>query len=259
MRVIGLVQARMGSSRIPGKVLEPIGRTPMVLRIAERVARARHIDDVALTTSTDATDDRLAEFAASHGLPCFRGAVDDIVSRLHGATAGMQAKVTVRVWGDCPFVDAAALDEGVDRLLGGPFDFVTNAAFGRRTYPPGLDFEVYRAAVLEAMNRDCVVAAEREFPVEFVRKRGYAMGYVDYREDLSSLHLTVDYPEDLAAVRAICAILEPDERPASFAALIALLRARPELAEAFSPRARNIEYKAYLARRETAATGVAGA
>src|SRR5262249_2281943 len=134
------------------------------------------------------------------------------------------------------------------------YDFVTNAAFGKRTYPPGLDFEVYRSAVLVEMNAECTVTAEREFPYEFVRRRPerFRAGFLDCGEDLSDLHLTVDYPEGLAAVRAICAALEPDGQPSSFRSLIQLLRARPDLAHAFSARARNIEYKAYLNGRATA-------
>src|SRR5262245_38742804 len=127
MRIVGLVQARMGSSRIPGKVLEPIGGVPMVQRIVERVAAARHIANVAIATSTAETDDRLVEFARHHGIPCFRGPVDDIITRLHGATAGLGGDAVVRVWGDCPFVDPGVLDDGVDLLVDGGYDFVTNA------------------------------------------------------------------------------------------------------------------------------------
>lgn len=250
-RVIGLVQARMGSSRIPGKVLEPIAGREMVLRIADRVIQARRVSGVAVATSTAPSDDPLVEFAADHGIPCFRGPVDDIVSRLHGANSGMSGEIAVRVWGDCPFVDPDAIDQGVGRLLDQGLDFLTNAAFGRRTYPPGLDFEVYRAALLATMDRECVVVAEREFPYEFVRRAAdrFKIGLLDYDQDLSGLHLTVDYPEDLAAVRDICAVLEPGGRMASFPDLVALLRTRPELAAEFSPRARNIEYKSYLAAR----------
>jgi spore coat polysaccharide biosynthesis protein SpsF len=254
MRIVGLVQARMGSSRIPGKVLEPIGGVSMVQRIVERVAAARNIADVAIVTSTASSDDRLVEFARRQGIAIFRGPVDDIITRLHVAAAGLNSDAVVRVWGDCPFVDAGVLDDGVDLLVDNGYDFVTNAAFGRRTYPPGLDFEGYRSAVLAEMNEQCTVVAEREFPYEFVRRRPerFRAGFLDYAENLSDLHLTVDYPEDLAAARAICAVLESGGRVASFGDLVALLRARPDLAHAFSERARNIEYKAYLDGRATA-------
>ncbi len=254
MRIVGLVQARMGSSRIPGKVLEPINGVPMVQRIVERVAAARSIAVVAIATSTAPSDDQLVEFARQHGIACFRGPVDDIVTRLHSAASGLDGDIAVRVWGDCPFVDPHAIDAGVGLLIDDGYDYVTNAAYGRRTYPPGLDFEIYRAGVLADMDAGCTVVAEREFPYEFVRRRPerFKTGFLDWTDDLSALHLTVDYPEDLAATRAICAILEGDGQPAAFPALIDLLRARPDLAHGFSARARNIEYKAYLHGRATA-------
>ena len=254
MKVVGIVQARMGSSRIPGKVLEPIEGVPMVERIVARVASAKRIDEVAIATSTAASDDRLAAFAREHEIACFRGPVDDIVTRLHDAAAGLEGDIAVRVWGDCPFIDPDVLDAGIELLVEDACDFVTNASYGRRTYPPGLDFEAYGIQTLVEMNEQCSVVAEREFQVEFVRRRPsrFKMGFLDYGEDLSELHLTVDYPEDLAAARAICAILEPAGKRAPFADLLQLLKGRPDLAHAFSARARNIEYKAYLNGRATA-------
>src|SRR5262249_20285558 len=154
------------------------------------------------------------------------GPVDDIVTRLHLAVAGLKGDAAVRVWGDCPFVDPDVLDDGVDLLIDRGCGFATNAAFGRRTYPPGLDFEVYRSAALAEMNERCTAAAELEFPYEFVRRRPgrFKLGFLDYADDLSALHLTVDYPEDLAAARAICAVLDERARRASFADLVRLLR-----------------------------------
>ncbi len=245
-KVVALVQARTGSSRLPAKVLEPIGGRPLVLAIADRLRRARRVDAVALSTSDDAGDDRLAEIAAADGLAVSRGPVDDIVGRLARAAAATGADVLVRVWGDCPFVAPEVVDGAVDLLDAAGLDFVTNAVISGRTYPPGLDVEVYRAGLLVDMDRDVRDPRQREFPVEYVRGTGRRWQVMHYGSDLSKLHLTVDYPEDLEAARAIYDALAAGGRGPGLDDLIALLRGAPELLGRFAQGERNIEYKAYL-------------
>jgi spore coat polysaccharide biosynthesis protein SpsF (cytidylyltransferase family) len=253
VRVIAIVQARLGSTRLPGKVLAPLAGQPMLVRIHERLAAVPAVAEVVVATTTLASDDALARFCAARGLGCHRGPVDDIAVRLLGAVRQFGADAAVRVWGDCPLVDPDVIQAMVRALVEENLDFVHNSTPQVRTFPAGLDAEVYRRQTLEA-----VAAADdpflREFPYEFIRARGAALRTrrVDHSEDLSAWHLTVDYPEDLAAVEAIYARLHRPGRPFGLDRLAALLRAEPALLARFAHHARNAEYFAKLEQRQAA-------
>ncbi|WP_439817252.1 cytidylyltransferase domain-containing protein [Zavarzinia sp. CC-PAN008] len=249
MTVLGLVQARCGSSRLPNKVLAPIEGRPMALFIADRLACAPGVDRVAIATTTEGSDDPLAQAAADAGIACHRGPVDDIAERLAGAAHALGASIVVRVWGDCPLIDPAVVGILVDHVVSGRADWACNALPGRRTYPPGLDAEVYRLDLLERLIT--ATAADprlREFPFEWVRRQpDVRIAAEDWPQDLSSLHLTVDYPADLEAARAIVRRLVERGAGPSLGELVALLRDEPHLADGFAQAARNIEYKAWKA------------
>ena len=248
-RVVGVVQARLGSTRLPAKVLEPIGGRPMVLRIADRLARALRVDTVVLSTSDDAGDDPLAVAAERDGLAVCRGPVDDIVGRLAGAAATTGATTIVRVWGDCPFIDPAVVDRAVAEAEAQSADYVTNSTFGDRTFPPGLDLEVYSTSLLARMDAELDDAGLREFPAQFaVSAPDVRVVSLQYGRDLSALHLTVDYPADLAAARVLAARLAAMGDPTDLESLLdALASAGDEVR--FGDGERNIEYRAFLAAR----------
>lgn len=248
VKVLALIQARMASTRLPGKVLADIGGKPLVFHIVERLRQARRIDEVAIATTTEPSDDSLVAAAEDAGVPVHRGAVDDIVERLRGAARRFEADVVVRIWGDCPLIDSGVVDRLVELLLSRNLDFATNALPENRTYPPGLDAEVYSRHSLDRLDAEASDPRDREFPVEYLRARPdeFSMDVLHYTEDLSALHLTVDYIEDLENVRRIYGVLERRKLPSDLATLVGLLRAEPELVEGFSKSPRNIEYRAYL-------------
>ena len=140
----------------------------------------------------------------------------------------------------CPDV----IDDMLDLALREELAYCTNAEPGARTYPPGVDIEVYRTDLLERLASDEANPFFREFPFEYVRAKGQSMRWRSYRgaEDYSALHLTVDYPEDLAAANAIYRVLHRPGQPFRFGELMAALRAQPGLAGLFSGKARNQEY-----------------
>jgi len=161
----------------------------------------------------------------------------------------MHADVLVRVWGDCPFVAPDVVDRAVGVMRAGDADFVSNAVMGRRTYPPGLDVEVYRRALLDRMTREVTDGAQREFPVEFVKSAQVRVELLQFTDDLSELHLTVDYPADLEAARQIYARLADAGLGPGFDALLGVLAEHPELAASFADAPRNPEYRRYLEAR----------
>lgn len=247
-RVVGVVQARLGSTRLPRKSLAMIDGRPLAVCVADRVGRAKSVHEVGIATTTDPGDDDLVAAAARFGLRATRGPVDDIAARLHGAAEALDADYLVRVWGDCPFVDPAAIDELVELCVAGGYAFATNCLLGQRTFPPGLDAEVYRRETLARIVEGTTDPRYREFPVEFVRDHvaTLPMGLLQTFADLSAMHLTVDYPEDLEAARRICAALGPLRATAGLRELLALFAAQPELPAAFANAPRNVEYRAFV-------------
>ncbi len=243
--VVAMIQARMGSSRLPGKVLADIRGRPMVDWIAERLAAARHVDRVAIVTTEDPSDDALVRFAHERSIAVYRGSVDDLVARFHDAARHFGAEIMVRIWGDCPFIDPAVVDRVLAQALDNDLDYATNSIFARRTYPVGLDLEVYHRRTLSRIRTRTDAAFHREFPFEFIRahREDFSVGVVRCEEDHSQYHLTVDYPQDLALARTIYERLEGLAEPFDFHHVVDIIEADPALLEPIARLERNIEYQ----------------
>src|SRR5512133_3030988 len=143
-RVVAIVQARMSSSRLPGKVLLDLAGQPMLARVVERARRSRRIDQVAVATTTDPSDDPVEAFCRERGYACVRGSMHDVLDRYYQAARQLQAGVIVRLTADCPLVDPGLIDETVQAFHREEVDFACNRLPPpfTRTYPIGLDVEV---------------------------------------------------------------------------------------------------------------------
>jgi spore coat polysaccharide biosynthesis protein SpsF (cytidylyltransferase family) len=244
------IQARLGSSRLPEKVLKPLAGKPMLECIANQISASVSVRKIVLTTSDSVQDDRLAEFAERKGYSVFRGPVDDIVSRLHGSLQVSGGDGLIRVWGDCPFVCPDVIDSMVEKMVKDELSFIHNSDVSKRSFPPGLDIEIYRKDLLEKMNLEVKDLKLREFPVEYVK----AQKNINYclfssPDDFSHTHLTVDYPEDLSAAEELYFELQKQRLPFTYPRLLSVLKTT-KIAEKFSHASRNIEYKNYLAERK---------
>jgi spore coat polysaccharide biosynthesis protein SpsF len=244
------IQARLGSSRLPGKVLRDLAGKPMFQQILEQVQATKTIQHFTLTTGDTEQDQPLIDFAKKQGLKVFQGPVDDIVKRLLGALDLTSAQYLVRIWGDCPFVCPDVIDDMVNMAVSQNLDYVFNGEFETRTYPPGLDLEVYSRRLLEHMVYDVKDPKLREYPLEYMKKHatGFKIAYHNIPENFSHLHLTVDYPEDLAAAEKMYRVLKVDEKPFTFEKLYPMF-SQPEYMAGFSHQARNIEYHQYLSQK----------
>ncbi len=255
-RIIGAVQSRMGSSRLPGKALEPVGQLPLAAWVCRRVAAASRVHQAVIATTTDPGERPMLQALEQHGVQGFRGSTDDIVARFHDTAEHFDADVVVRIWGDCPFVDPAVVDRAVARLLDDGLDYCANFEPARKTYPVGLDLEVWRTTTLARIRRQTDDPFFHEFPAEYFRAHPdvFSTGVIRCDEDHSEYHLTVDYPEDLAMVRAIVARIE--ERapadPMSYRHVVDVLQQEPSLMEATRSLRRNIEYKEKLKEKDLA-------
>lgn len=220
----------------------------MAIRVADRLTQSRRLDAIAIATTLDPTDDLLVEAAEAAGLHASRGPVNDLVRRMYLVAEELDADYLVRVWGDCPLLASDAVASAVDLCIRDGLAYVSNCVFADRTYPPGVDVEVYSRDALRYIEKTATDPRFREFPAEFVLVNvgRLPMKTLQMTSDLSQLHLTVDYEQDLEAVRAIYRELEVRSASSTMADLICLFADRPELAEGFARSPRNIEYRQFV-------------
>ena len=221
-----IVQARMGSTRLPGKVLADVAGRPLIAHVVERARRIRGADEVALAIPDLVEDDALAEVGAGLGLRVVRGPADDVLARYLAAATATDADVVVRLTGDCPLLSPAVSSDVLAASAG--FDYASNTL--ERTYPRGLDTEVITAEALGIAAREADQPAEREHVTPFVWRQPHRFRLRSVRGalDHSALRWTVDEPADLELVRAIHD--EFGDEPFDMPDILALLERRPELA-----------------------------
>ena len=229
--IVGVVQARMGSTRLANKVMADIVGRPMLWHIVDRLRWAQSLDQVVVATSIEPRDAPIREFADKHQIPYFAGSELDVVGRLSGTAQQFHADAVVRITGDCPLVDPQVVDRLVDVYLAHDtgVDYVTNEM--PPTYPHGLDTEVYSAKALERLCAELEDPFWREWFVPYLQnhRESFRAVNVTYPEDLSSLRWTVDYPEDLEFIRAVYQELYQPGRPFGMQEVLGLVREHPEI------------------------------
>lgn len=203
MKTVAIIQARMSSTRLPGKIMADLEGRPLLARVVERARAARSLDQVTVATTDCAADDRVAEFCKIEQIPVFRGSEDDVLDRFHQAAEKFHANVVVRLTADCPLLDPAVIDRVVRSFQQGHYDYVSNTL--EPTYPDGLDTEVFSAAALEKAWREAKLKSEREHVTPYIWKNPGLFRLLNVKNDtdLSGLRWTVDEPQDLELVRRI--------------------------------------------------------
>jgi spore coat polysaccharide biosynthesis protein SpsF len=246
-RVLAILQARMSSRRLPGKVLADIEGAPMLLRQIERIRRARLIDDLVIATSSDSTDDLLAEALGSAGVPVFRGALDDVLGRFAAVLQERPAEHVVRLTGDCPLADPDVIDAVIAHHLVGGSEITSNTV--APTFPDGLDVEVVAGSALFLAAKEARLPFEREHVTQFIYRRPERFRILNYAlfQNLSHLRWTVDEPDDLAFVRAVYRELLPRCPQFGFRDVLTLLDKNPALQAINSRLERNEGLKRSLA------------
>jgi len=241
-RCVAVLQARMTSSRLPGKVMAPVLGQPMLFRQIERVMRSRRVQHLVVATSTDAADDALAQACAERGIACYRGSLEDVLDRFFQAALQAKAEIVVRLTGDCPLADPAVIDHVIACFEAEAVDYASNAL--TPTYPDGLDVEVMRFAALERCWRQARLPSEREHVTPYIynHPEQFSLLRVRQEQDLSALRWTVDTQPDLDFVAAIYAVLYPGNPAFGMADIMALLQKHPELATLNDGQSRNEGY-----------------
>ncbi len=233
MKRVVIVQARLGSTRLPGKVLMDLCGRPMLAQQLRRLKRCRRADEIVVATTTNGADAAIVAVAEGEGVRWFRGSEDDVLSRYAEAAREARADLVARVTSDCPLIDPGQTDRVIAELEGraSTCDYASNVL--RRTFPRGLDTEALFADTLERVRRMAVSRPAREHVTAFIyRERPdlFVLHSVADDEDHSDLRWTVDTAEDFALVRRIYADLGLGERDVPYRDVLAHVLGRPELA-----------------------------
>jgi len=221
-RVIAIIQGRMTSSRLPGKILADIAGQPMLQRVFTRTSRSATVTETLFATTTDSTDNPVAEYCEFTGIPYTRGSLFDVLDRYYQAAKLMKADVVVRVTADCPVIDPTLIDDVVNTLIDGEYDFVCNRLPPpwHRTYPIGLDTEACTFSALEEAWKVAKEPQHREHAmpyfyegVELTRQsrtletgispRGFKVTLLHHTTDFGDYRWTLDTPEDLEFMRQV--------------------------------------------------------
>ena len=238
-KVLAIVQARMSSSRFPGKVLVPILGRPMLLLQLERLKQAKYINEIVVATSSDSDDDKIAETCLQADITCFRGSLHDVLGRFAMAAIKHEADIIVRLTADCPLNDPEIVDRLITLLESGQYDYASNTI--ERTWPHGLDAEAMTIESLLAAEKNSTSSYEREHVTPFIYQNPdvYSLGSLKGPVNQPDLRLTVDYPEDLKVISRIYGSLYAANPTFSTADIISFLDDNPQI------RALNSEHNLY--------------
>ena len=230
MNVLCILQARVSSARLPGKVLKPILGEPMLARQVERIRRTKGIDQLTVATSELPSDDAVAALCARLGVDCYRGSLDDVLDRFYRAAERLHPQHVMRLTGDCPLIDSGVLDRLIELHVGGGYDYSSNVI--RRTFPDGLDAEIFTYGLLQRAWHEAGSPREREHVTPFMYETDDDLrrGSLEDRVDRSHMRWTVDHPEDLAFTSRVFEALYPGDPTFGADDVYRLLAAHPEIA-----------------------------
>jgi spore coat polysaccharide biosynthesis protein SpsF len=242
-RTVAIIQARVGSTRFPAKVLADLCGKPMLAHVIERVASAETLDAVVVATTTEPEDDAVADLAIALGAGVTRGSVEDVLGRYVLAASEHRADVVVRVTSDSPLVDPELVDRLVQLRASTDADYASNEL--PPTYPQGYDLEVLTTRCLRRLDVESVLDHHREHVTARLREHAdeYQVANMVSDRDLSGIRLTVDVPADLDRVRAILTALPPLPPP-NLAAVVAYFESDATLRDQSGLPARDERYRA---------------
>jgi spore coat polysaccharide biosynthesis protein SpsF (cytidylyltransferase family) len=258
MRPVAIVQARMGSTRLPGKVLAELFGAPLLARLVERLRVARSLAGIVIATPDDPADGPVRALAVRLGCRVFAGSADDVLARYAGAAERFAADPIVRITADCPLIDPALVDQCVETFRASSgCDYCALAG----EFPDGLDVEVVSRAALTRAHAEARLASEREHVTPFIWKAAperFHRVRVEFPEPLGHRRWTVDEPRDLDFVRAVYARLYRPGHCFGWQEIEALLGREPALARINAGIERNAGYRRSLAQERTVLGRAAG-
>ena len=231
-KVVAIVQARMASTRLPGKVLADIEGEPVLVREVERAQRAEFVDQLVVATTNEPEDEPIAELCRDRGYACYRGSSLDVLDRFYQTARLHQADIVVRLTGDCPLIDASLIDQTIAafRAAEPPVDFVANRLPDEKTFPVGTDTEVCSFAALERAWAETTQPHHREHVMPYLYENldRFRTLLVRSETDYSHYRWTVDTEQDLELVRQVFAHFS-GKNDFGWTEVLDLFEAQPEL------------------------------
>lgn len=256
MIVKAVIQARMSSSRLPGKVLLPLGTKPVLAHVFDRLEKCRLLDDIVLATSTDESDDVLERFCADYGVACFRGGLDDVLGRFYATTQVFECDHIVRITADCPLIDPSVVDAVVLGHLAGGYDYYGLAG----EFPDGLDCTAISASVLSWAHENATLPSDREHIGPFIersRERRWKKGELRLFAGMQDIRLTLDEVDDYEFLRHILEqAFKVDDPPT--ASVLNYVRANPDIQGINSHISRNQGYEISLSKDDFITSNTGG-
>ncbi len=251
MRTVAIIQARMGSTRLPGKTLIEIAGRPLLGHVIDRVRASRSVEEVVVATTTEPADRAIVEFANTNGATCYCGSADDVLDRYYQAARNIGADVIVRITADDPFKDPAVIDLVVNSFLADrSLDYASNTL--EPTFPEGLDVETIAREALDRAWHEAKLLSEREHVTPYIWKHLELFHVKNVRNsaDLSDMRWTLDYEKDLRFTSEIYARLYHGQ-VFGMDEILALLQKEPQLRQINSGYIRNAGYLATLQKEKS--------
>lgn len=227
--ILGILQARISSTRLPGKVLKPILGKPMLFRQIERIHRSKNIDKILVATSIEKSDDIIEDFCHSNNIEYFRGNLNDVLDRYYQAAKLYHTKHVVRLTGDCPLIDPEIIDNVITYHIKQNNDYTSNTL--KPTFPDGLDVEIMRFNALEQAWTQSKLPSHREHVTRFLYTQPelFKLGNVQNVTDLSHLRWTVDDQTDFDLINEIYQSLYEKNPTFNFEDILTFLETHPKL------------------------------
>lgn len=232
MRAI-IIQARVGSTRLPGKVLKPLSGQPVLFHVIDRCRKARCADVVSVATTDTSEDDTIEALCTQWDIPCFRGSSEDVLSRFYHAAQDLHAQSIVRITADCPLIAPELIDECIAAFEKSGADYASNTVEPRRLIR-GLDVEVFSFEALARAHAQATALSDREHVTGYIRRNrigGFTVAPVPIAEVYTGpFRLTLDYPEDLSLLEKVYEALWRKDSFLHTARVISFLENHPEIA-----------------------------
>ena len=212
MKIVAIVQARMGSSRLPGKVLMPLGKSTVLEFLLSRLDKASSVDDIIVATTKLEEDDAIIDTLEDSKFSLYRGSEENVLERYIDAALAYNADIIVRITGDCPLIDPQLVDDCVAKLIADDLDYVSNCNNVTNPLPDGFDVEVFTVKSLQAVQKISIISAFKEHVTFGFFKTGlFLTGSVEYDHSFPELRITLDYAEDFALITELAEAMDSNQ------------------------------------------------
>lgn len=229
MNIVAIIQARLGSARLPNKILKKLDGQTLLEFLINRLKYSKKISRIVLATTDKKTDDMLVECAKKLGIGCYRGSEEDVLDRTYNAAKQHSADIVVRITSDCPLNDPKLIDSMIDEFLHSNPDYLCNRK--PPTFPDGFDIEIFSFRSLEKAWKEAKFRFEREHVTPYISEHAdmFRVKSIFYKKDYSHIRLTIDYEEDFELVKKVYDALYPKNRQFTLEDILDFLDKNPEL------------------------------